>query len=237
MCNRYTIAEPSKLESLEVAGRLLSEAFRNMAPRYNIAPSDFVPVVARDDAGEWQATSMRWGFVPHYDHSDKPERTPLNAKSETVLTLGMFRQAAQRRRCLLPADGFYEWHHVSATLKVPHYFYFRDRSPFFFAGIYETATGKQPPTCALLTTAPLATVAPFHTRSPLILNAAQADAWTAPGGMSVEDLAAIISVTRWGEELAQHVVTRAVGSTQKNRIDGPECIAPVLEEPDLFTLG
>lgn len=241
MCNRYTIAAPDKLRIADLAGEIVAAAFKSERPRYNIAPSDNIPVLARDEAAEWHATAMRWGFVPAFDKSVKPARTPLNAKSETVLTSGIFRHAAKHRRCLLPADGFYEWHHVTDHLKVPHYFYFRDQSPFYFAGIYEVATEIRPPTCALLTTAPLATVAPFHSRSPLILDTAQAAAWTKRGPMTSERLAAIIAATRWGSELTQHVVAAEVGSTH-DRLDGPLCIVPAptpapSPQLDLFDLG
>lgn len=234
MCNRYTIAAPERLKVAQLAGEIIAKAFTGLAARYNISPSEMLPILARDDGDAWHATTMKWGFIPYFDKSAKPQKAPLNAKSETVLSLGIFRQAAQRRRCLLPADGFFEWHHLSETFKVPHYFYFRDHRPFYFAGIYETATEIHPPTCALLTTAPLPTVEPFHSRSPLILDDEQARIWSRAGSMTEETLSAIIDATRWRDELTQHIVTKAVGPTGANRIDGPECIAPFIPEPDLF---
>ena len=228
MCNRYTIRNPCEIRLAH-----LGAPFGDFAPRYNVAPTDIVPVFAVDSETGLKTTKMRWGFVPSYDNRDKPQVVPLNAKSETVLTKPMFRDAVQHRRCVMPADGFYEWHHLNERTKVPHFFHFADDRVFFFASIYSEGTEKHPPTCALLTTDPLETVKPFHGRSPLMLNEAQALEWMRPGLISVNQLSSLVEGSRWGSDLAQHVVTARVGST-KNRLDGPKCIEPIQPEVDLF---
>lgn len=239
MCNRYTLAAPAKLVGASIAGGIADGFFASVRPQFNICPSDQVPVLAKDPAGGWHTSMMRWGFIPFYAQPGKSTATPLNAKAETVLSKPIFRSAAQHRRCLLPADGFYEWHHITDATKIPHYFFFKDRSPFYFAGIYENAAEPGILSCALLTTEPLASVVPFHPRSPLILTEEQANVWTRPGPMSAEVLCSIIEVTRWGAELAHHEVSREVGRTGSGttpRTDSPACIAPAKRAPDLFTL-
>ena len=109
-----------------------------------------------------------WGLMPFYERQ-KPQRRLLpNAKAETAPTLAAFRQAVAHRRCLVPANGFYEWQTLG-KLKLPHLFTLRDGAPFAFAGIWEPAEGDIPETYGILTTEPNALVAPLHHRMPVIL--------------------------------------------------------------------
>jgi len=234
MCNRYSIQSPERFRNTGPLGEAFGRAFGDMAPRYNIAPSQLVPVIATDEEGAWQAGPMKWGFIPAYDKATAPRFAPTNAKAETVLTSGMFKESAQQRRCLLPADGFYEWHHVTPTLKVPHYFHLPDGEPFFFAGIYEPAAADRPATCALLTMEPLPVVVPYHNRTPLLLDTENALAWGARGPMTAERLAALQNRRHWETTLTEHEVSRVANSS---RNDTRECVLPMRVEGDLFSLS
>ena len=132
-----------------------------MASRYNIAPSQELPVVINDDGGRAKVATMRWGLVPFWDKSEKPKIAPINAWSEDAFAKPMFRQSIQKRRALIPADGFY----VEAPpgdRKQPFDICLKDGRPFFFAGIYEEATGIRPATYLLFTTRPNSLMAEIH---------------------------------------------------------------------------
>ena len=234
MCNRYSIQAPERFRSAGPFGEAFSRAFGEMAPRYNIAPSQLVPVIASDENGAWHAGPMKWGFIPAYDNATAPKFAPTNAKAETVLTSGMFKHAAQQRRCLLPADGFFEWHHLTPTVKVPHYFHVPSGEPFFFAGIYEPSSEDRPATCALLTMEPLPVVAPHHNCTPLLLDESTALGWAVSGPMTIERLVELQNRPHWGKVITEHEVSR-VASNPRN--DSPECVLPVRSEDDLFSLG
>lgn len=97
---------------------------------------------------------MRWGFIPFWETSDKPKMAPINAQSEKAVTTGMFKQSVQKRRCLVPADGFYEWLRLDEKTKYPFDIHLKGNRPFVMAGIYEKATSTRPATFAILTTGP-----------------------------------------------------------------------------------
>lgn len=155
--------------------------------RWNIAPSQQVTVLhAEGDRVEGQG--MRWGFVPPWDRSEKPRLAPINARSEEAFGKPLFREAVRSRRCLVPADGFYEWQRTGETTKTPYCLGLASERPFFLAGLYADAfPGLRPPTFALLTTQPNGAVAPVHDRMPVMLEDGAADRWLRPGPLTEED--------------------------------------------------
>ena len=159
-----------------------------LEPRYNIAPTDIQPVVRldRDTAGR-VLTAMRWGLIPYWSTEPKVAFSTINAKAETVTTSPIFREAMKRRRCLVPADLFYEWAKVTAKLKQPYAIAMKDDGIFAFAGLWERwkdrAKGEVLETYAIVTTDPneLISKLSIHDRMPVILKASDYGRWLDPG--------------------------------------------------------
>jgi putative SOS response-associated peptidase YedK len=138
MCGRYgrradkqRIAEWMRAHNTNV----FDEAY--LAPSYNVAPTDFQPIVRLDRDGQRELTVMRWGLVPYWAKDSKIGFSTINAKSETVNTSPTFREAMKRRRCLVPAEWFYEWQKADAKTKQPYAISLHDDSLFAFAGLWE----------------------------------------------------------------------------------------------------
>jgi putative SOS response-associated peptidase YedK len=146
-------------------------------PRFNVAPSQAVPIVALKD-GRRLIRPASWGFVPVWSQGDQKFK-PINAKAETVATSGMFRSAFKAGRCLLPADGFYEWR--PGPPKAPFFFRRPDDELFAFAGL----SGRDG-TCLLLTTSPNSVVAPVHGRMPVLLHPGDYGRWLDPDAATDE---------------------------------------------------
>lgn len=171
MCGRF-VRSSSGVELFREFG--LSGHIPKLTARYNIAPSQMIDVIVRD-ADELRLGPMRWGIELH---PGKP--APINARAETVAQ--RFREPFARRRCLIPADGFYEWAVVGGR-KVPHFFRLRSRAPFGFAGIWTAATdkaGERIGTFALVTCEPNDVVRPVHDRMPVIIARDGRSAWLDP---------------------------------------------------------
>lgn len=187
MCGRYRLKDPDRvLEALRaVFGERLGAIC--LEQRWNVAPSQQVTVL-HSPGDHVEGQGMRWGFVPPWDRSEKPRLAPINARSEEALGKPMFREAVRSRRCLVPADGFYEWQRTDATSKTPYCIGLTDERPFFLAGIHTDAVvGLRPATFALLTTRPNAAVAPVHDRMPVILEGPRAARWLSPGALVEAD--------------------------------------------------
>jgi putative SOS response-associated peptidase YedK len=154
-------------------------------PRWNIAPTQNIPVV-RQDKKEPRRTFglVRWGLIPYWAKDASIGFKTINAMSETAAEKPAFRDAMRRRRCLIPADSFYEWKRLGPKEKQPYNFGMMDDSVFAFAGLWEhwkDAAGEFVETCTILTTKPNSLVADVHDRMPVILRAADYDLWLDPG--------------------------------------------------------
>lgn len=185
MCGRYVIAYgPEMLVQGFSATRVVP-----FAQRYNVAPQSEVPVVFETREGERVARLMRWGLVPHWAKDASIGHKLNNARAEGIADKPSFRQALRRRRCILPASGFYEWQAVPASEgggKQPWYISPQGEPPFAFAGLFEAWRPKPAPdtepadwllTCCIVTTAPNALMAPIHDRMPVTLSRDQWDRW------------------------------------------------------------
>lgn len=178
MCGRYTVT---------VSGRLLAELFEldaepRFAPRYNVAPTQQVPVVRLGSNGGREWVEARWGLVPSWAKDETIGARMVNARGETLAEKPSFRNAVKRRRCLLPADGFYEWRREGGG-KQPYLIRFSDGRPFAFAGLWELwkAPGAEPLlSCTIVTTTPNEVVAPLHDRMPVILPRDLHREWLSP---------------------------------------------------------
>lgn len=177
MCGRYASFLPA-----EAVARLFQtiNPLPNVAPSWNVAPTQSAMVVRRHpDAGERHLDLLKWGLLPSWTKDPAKAQRPINARAETVATSGLFRGAFKARRCIVPADLFYEWKALDAG-KQPYAIARRDGQPMAFAGIWEGfrwPTGEVTRTYAIITTTPSAEVAELHNRMPVILEPADWPAW------------------------------------------------------------
>ena len=217
MCGRYTLTDPGQL-SLRFDVGVTDDA---VLPRYNIAPSQLVPAIVEGPEGR-ALQQMRWGFQPAWAAPAANRPAPINARAETLLERPLFRGAVARRRCLIVADGFYEWQDVGRGPKQPVYMRLRTGGLFAFAGLYADA-GEGPATCAIITTAPNDVIKPIHNRMPAILEPAQEAAWIDP---LLTDPAAVLACLRPfpAEQIITFPVSRLVSDV---RNDGPRLIEPL----------
>jgi len=233
MCGRYRIKDTDILtEHLRKTFGIPAWVKDRNAPRFNIAPGQDCPVITfTDDEGDVLPTPsmqmMRWGLVPFWEKSEKPKLAPINAKAETVATTGMFKNSVQKRRCLVPADGFYEWLRLDEKTKYPFDIHLKGNRPFVMAGIYEKATETRPATFALLTTAPNELMSRIHDRMPAILDDEEAKTWLRRGAIVPEQVAAL-TTSHPAEDMEAIPISSLVNSP---RSDVPEILTPVASTP------
>jgi putative SOS response-associated peptidase YedK len=216
MCGRFVI----ELSSDHVARFFGLADVPDLPPRYNVAPSQSVPVIREAANGLRRLTMMRWGLVPVW--AKDPGGGLINARSETVNEKPSFRQAFRQRRCIIVASGFYEWSRVEGK-KVPYYIRMADGAPMPFAGLWEawrSPEGQTLETCAILTTAANATVAPIHVRMPVILHQDEFGLWLDRQVHEVERLTSLFAPYP-ADSLEAHRVSTLVNSPAH---DGTECI-------------
>ena len=209
MCGRYT---------LTVDAAVLAELFElepptDLEPRYNIAPTQAVPIVRTAPDGGRRWARVRWGLIPSWAKDESIGSRLINARAETAADKPSFRSAFKHRRCLIPADGFYEWAKTEGG-KVPHHVRFADRRPFAFAGLWERwmpPEGEAVDSCTILTTAPNGLVAGIHDRMPVILPPGAYADWLAPGPLG-PDAAEAMLVPHPGDGMEAVPVSRHVNS-------------------------
>lgn len=227
MCGRYTLyASPSELGEIF---RIDAGAIPDFPARYNIAPTDpglIVRASAGNGARTREAGMLRWGLVPHWvdDPDDFP--TLINARSETVREKASFRDAFRRRRCLVPASGFYEWQKRNG--KQPYHFRRSDGRPLALAGLWERwgRDGEADlESYTILTTDANDLVEPVHPRMPVVLDEEAAEAWLDPDGDG-DRLAKLLRPAP-EEELEAYPVTRKMNSPA---FDEPGAVEPLDEE-------
>ena len=174
MCCRYSLTD-LKAAVAAFYDQLAEAADADWSPRYNVALTQRMPVITRR-AGRPKLETMRFGLVsPARTPAERPILLP-NARAETLAHKPAFREATRFRRCLVPADGFYEWEKQGDT-RLPHYFTLADRRPFFFAGLWEPAHDDEPGAFCIVTTAPNPLLARIHDRMPVMLGPNSGPAW------------------------------------------------------------
>jgi len=219
MCGRYTLATSEAALQAEFG---LDEIPADYRPRYNIAPGQEVLAVIRD-GDRLRAGWLRWGLIPFWAGDPSIGNRMINARAETLATKPAFRQAFERRRCLILADGFYEWQAQGAA-KVPYWIHLEDRRPFAFAGLWDRwrpPEGDPVVSCTIVTTQATEALRPIHERMPVILPPGARERWLDPEAGQEERIALLRPYA--GADLATHAVTTLVNSP---RNDTPECIAP-----------
>ena len=182
MCGRYTLTNPTQIP-LRFEAEVDGDGDAIGDPAYNIAPTQSVAVVTeRQGTHQRVLTRMRWGFQPAWMKEKEPGKpAPINARAETIAERPMFRGALARQRCLIPADGFYEWQEAAGQrAKQPYYIHLKDSSLFALAGIYtrgQDAAGELWASCAIVTTEPNSLMTSIHNRMPVILPRDLEAAW------------------------------------------------------------
>ena len=196
------------------------------APRYNIAPTQNVAIVRQDPKQPTRTLSLiRWGLIPSWTKSATIGTGLINARTETAASTPSFSEALRRRRCLIPADGFYEWQR-SAAGKQPYCFEIGDNEIFAFAGLWDqwrSVDGKLLQTCAILTTAANKTMEEVHDRMPVILSPDSYDLWLDPGFAKLDDLPALLKP--YNGTMRRYAVSSRVNAVAN---DDPACAEPVI---------
>jgi putative SOS response-associated peptidase YedK len=192
VCGRFTLTVTP--EQLQQAMPGLNVTGERMAPRYNIAPSQPVAVVAND--GQMKLDYYVWGLIPSWAKEPSIGNRMINARGETLAEKPSFRSAFRRRRCLIPADGFFEWQqNPGGKSKTPMYIRLKSGQPFAFAGLWENwnaPDGSHILSCTIITTTPNDLMEPIHNRMPVILPASAYTQWLEPGEQNPASLQSLI---------------------------------------------
>lgn len=227
MCGRFSLTLP-----VEAIGRLFAVDVENapaLGARYNIAPSQRIAAVRRrEGSSERELAFLHWGFVPAWARDPGSMRQPINARGESVEGKPMFREAFRKRRCLIPADGFYEWKNTAGG-KQPWRIERADGAPFAFAGLWDRWRGRDGrviESCAIITTDANETMRPIHDRMPVILDIGRFGPWLEASPVAASDL-----IEPWRGELAAYPVSRRLNDPHHDDSGLIEPAVPATDEP------
>jgi putative SOS response-associated peptidase YedK len=221
MCGRYRLSRRKQL----IAEYFATADEVDWEPRYNLAPSQDVGIIRQDPVKPKRSFSLaRWGLIPYWAKNASVGYKMINARSETAASKPAFTDAFRRRRCLLPADGFYEWQR-RVKVKQPFHFGMQDDSLFAFAGLWDRwkdSLGQVVESCSILTTTPNSLLSDVHDRMPVILNPEHYDLWLDPGFRDLDSLANML------KPFDASLMKRYPVSTRVNAVtnDDAECVTP-----------
>lgn len=223
MCGRFTLTVT--LEEMMLRYGIEEWTGTNYQPRYNIAPMQMIFAIVHDGKKN-RLGQLRWGLVPSWAKDEKMAGKMINARSETLLEKASFQSLIHRKRCIVPADSFYEWKIVNGK-KQPMRFMMREEDIFSLAGLYDTwinpANGKKVSTCTIITTSPNPLVAEVHNRMPVILKKQDEAKWLDRNYTSIEELVNLL--TPFPKEGMQAYSVSPIVGNVKN--DTPDCIVKV----------
>lgn len=214
MCGRYSLNK-SKTELEE---RFQAEMMPDFKPRYNIAPTQLIPVITSQSPKGF--SFFYWGITPDFGQNKPVAQKLINARSETVKEKVTFKNSFEKRRCIIPADSFFEWKRLGKKTKIPYRFTLKDEELFAFAGIweeFETVTGESHHTFLILTTSPNKLVTEVHDRMPVILNKEMEKKWL-DSYTSEADLLDMMYPFP-AENMVSHTVSPLVNSVQNDTPD------------------
>lgn len=222
MCGRFALTE---VDPSIIAQVFDLEHGPDLPPRYNIAPTQSVATIVRGpDQPRNQLQMMRWGLIPSWSNDPSIGHKMINARGETVAEKPAFRSALKARRCLILADGFYEWQAQDGGPKQPLFITMADRQPFALAGLYERWTEKESgevlTTCTIITTTPNELMSTIHNRMPVILPREAYASWLDPDQKDVQQVTPLL-VPYPAEAMTAWPVSRRVNSPTA---DGPDLI-------------
>jgi putative SOS response-associated peptidase YedK len=241
MCGRYSRRwDKQKIAEAFQTGEVDGLAYE-FAPSYNVAPQTTQPVIRLDsETGGRELSMMRWGFIPFWAKDTKIAYSTINARAETITTSAVFREAIKRRRCLVPADAFYEWQKIDAKTKQPYAIALKDQESFAFAGLWETwqdrtpgkATGQPLLSFTIITTDPNELMEPFHDRMPVILDPDNYSRWLTPADKENPQLPLDLLRPYPADKMRSWKVSSRVGNVRNN---DPDLLAPLEEKPPAAT--
>jgi len=221
MCGRYVFTSP-----LEAIQRMFKfDQMTNLAPNYNVAPTHEMPIVRSDKRGQnHELTKARWGLIPHWAKDEKIGYSTFNARADTVATKPAFRDAYKKQRCLVPANGFFEWQKTGTGKKdkQPYLIRLRGGDLFAFAGLWswwKNPAGEEITSYTIITTEPNELLKPIHNRMPVILSPTHYEWWLDPEADGVELLKPFSA-----DEMEAFPVSKRVGLVKNN---DPELIEPL----------
>lgn len=222
MCGRFTLTVD--VDAIEQYFGL--QGLQVYLPHYNIAPSQSILTIYQNNLEQTQCVYMQWGFVPHWAKCKLAKSAWINARSETVAEKPAFRQAFAKKRCLIPADGYYEWQPVDEKNKQPYYCYLEGHKLFALAGIWDEsidAEGNRLETCAILTGQANSKLSSIHDRMPVVIPKQYYQDWLDPL-QDKNKLKAIVDTRHNIDDWQAHPV-----STQVNKpsVDTASCIKPI----------
>ena len=224
MCGRYFLHSDA-----EAMTRLFGDMpMPRLAPRYNIAPTQPVPIVRAARGGGREMVLVRWGLVPGWSKGPDSRYSMINARIETVAEKPAYRNALRYRRCLVPLDGFYEWRQADGG-KQPYVLRPRRKGPFALAGLWEhwqDAGGNELESCVILVGPANPQVAPIHERMPVVIAPASFDLWLDPQRRSPGPVEALLAAQQ-APEYRIYPVARSVNSPS---VDKPELLEPLEED-------
>lgn len=220
MCGRYTLHSPKQLivEHFKLSDGIAIE------PRYNIAPSQEVPVIRLDEEGNRELVRLRWGLIPFWAEEAKTGYSMINARAETVASKPAYRAAFRKRRCLLPADGFYEWK-TGDRGKQPYHIRMQDHAIFAFAGLWEHWEGEDGQvieSCTIIVTDANERLRSIHDRMPVILDEGNYSQWLDRENIDARQARQLLTPYP-GDRLEIYPVSTRVNSPAH---DEESCIAP-----------
>ena len=222
MCGRYTLTASPEV----IAEQFDLQEPPLFQPRYNIAPTQQVAVIRlTPESARRQLDMLRWGLIPAWAKDPKIGNQMINAKAETVATKPSFRSAFRKRRCLIPASGFYEWQQEGRQ-KQPMFIRLQDRRPFAFAGLWERwqpPEGEPVESCAIITTDPNEFIQKIHNRMPVILAPQNYEVWLDPAVQETDTLHALLKPYP-AENMEAYPISKMVNNP---RFDSPQCVEPV----------
>ncbi|WP_042334468.1 SOS response-associated peptidase [Desulfosporosinus meridiei] len=222
MCGRYSFSKPKNIT--ERFGIVQLEFEFEFGPRFNIAPSQEVPVVIHKN-GSNLLLMFRWGLIPYWAKDESIGNKLINARAETLAEKPSFRRSFEEKRCLVLADGFYEWK-KEGRIKKPYRITLQDGRPFAFAGLWDSwlsPTGQTINSCAIITTTPNKLMEPIHNRMPVILPQGMESLWLDSGAIPSREVKGLLTPFP-AEGMVAYEVSPLVNSP---RNDEPECIVPV----------
>ena len=219
MCGRYNLITDAEalVDFFEIEQTLFDVS--ELQSRYNIAPSQDVPIV-RDTGKGRELVLARWGLVPHWSKEAKTKYSTINARAETVAEKPTYREAFRRKRCLIPATGFYEWQQTEGG-KSPYHIRMPDQGIFVFAGLWDRwdKEGVGFESCSIIVTSANETMQPIHDRMPVSLNQAQYNTWLAADHFNRAQLESLL--VPYTGELKAYPVSKLVNSPKN---DDPRCV-------------
>ena len=240
MCGRYALSVTPEQMLLLFD---LAAVTIDLVPRYNIAPTQLAPIVRLGTDGRRELVLNRWGLIPRWAKEPSIAAHTINARCETVAEKPVFRDAMRHRRCLVPADGFFEWQRIDSRTKQPYFIHRGDGMPICMAGLWESwrdpSGGEAVETFTILTTRANGFIAKLHERMPVIVEPGRFESWLQGGEIDEGSRAAIFEPAP-DDLLTMHAVDPRVGSvanddpTLVTPFARPPATSPKFDQPSLF---